>query len=115
MSGANHQGGEYQFRKCGGTLDKCAVFPFNPVFVSGLSEPHILDSPLDIVHSIISILHKEIPHYAELTDNPILIIREIEKNSYLGKNVRKSSRHFILKQNVILCVREICILNIILE
>ena len=85
MANTSRHGGEYQFHKCGGTLDPSVAYPYNPIITPGLKEPHILDSPLDIVHSIMSILHKVIPNYAECIDNPILIIKEVEKQQLPGK------------------------------
>lgn len=97
MPSSTNQGGEYQFRKCGGKLDLGAVFPYASLFIPAVKDPHILDSPLETVHSIISILYKEIPLYAEFTDNPVLIIREIEKKQLPGKKCAQIFKALYLK------------------
>jgi hypothetical protein len=44
-----------------------------------------LESPLDITHSIIAILQKEIPNYVDYMDNPIIISRELDKKQVTPK------------------------------
>ena len=77
---------DFQFRKCG-KLNPYALDPFSPIiaFDKYINETPLLESPLDITHSIMSILQKEIPNYVDYMDNPIIISRELDKKQVPAK------------------------------
>lgn len=84
---------DFQFRKCG-KLNSHALDPFSPIISVDKYKNNLtlLESPLDITHSIIAILQKEIPNYGDYIDNPIIISRELDK-----KQVSSTKRAQIFK------------------
>lgn len=77
---------DFQFRNCG-KLNPYALDPFSPIIGHHkyIKESPLLESPLDITHSVVSILQKEVPNYIDYMDNPILISRELDKKQVPAK------------------------------